>query len=94
MMTLAEMQKEIIENRKRRGWPSATEIHRTALGIMEEAGEFARGLKRERRDEQIDALGDLIVFCLGGLEILGVDVHTLLDKIVTGNKTRSHDGHH
>lgn len=94
MMTLAEMQKEIVENRKRRGWPSAVEIHRTALGIMEEAGEFARGLKHEHRDEQIDALGDIIVFCLGGLEILGVDAQDLLDKIIAANKIRSHEGHH
>lgn len=91
MMTLKEMQTEIIENRKRRGWPSAIDISKTTLGIMEECGEWAKGIKHKDVSRQIDALGDIIVFCLGGLEMLGADAHQVLHDIVTANKDRQYD---
>lgn len=93
-MTLKEMQQEIIANRRRRGWESEHNIDKTALGLAEELGEFVTGIKHKNRDEQIDALGDLIVFALGGLEILGADAQQVLDAIITNNKTRTHHGNH
>ena len=93
-MTLKEMQVEIIANRVRRGWPSATNIDKTVLGLAEELGEFSKGIKHNDDAEMVDALGDLIVFALGGLEILGADAQTVLDAIVENNKTRTHTGFH
>lgn len=76
-MTLQELQIEIIENRKRRGWESAHNIDKTALGLVEEYGELT--LAREEADWQwstdlgdvIDAYVDIAVFALGGLQICG-----------------------
>ena len=51
-------------------------------------------LAKELRDEMIDAVGDIIVFCLGLFEIFGVNGEEVLTKIVENNKTRSHEGHY
>ncbi len=93
-MTLKEMQVEIIANRVRRGWDSAANIDKTVLGLAEELGEFVKGLKHDDYAEKVDALGDLMVFALGGMEMLGADAQFVLDAIVENNKTRTHNGHH
>ena len=87
-------QKRVIAERVRRGWPSATDIGKTVHGLAEEVGEFARALRKKDRDGQIDALGDIIVFCLGGLEILGTDANVVIDTILNDNESRPiRDGH-
>jgi NTP pyrophosphatase (non-canonical NTP hydrolase) len=93
-MTLKEMQTEIIANRTRRGWSSATDIHKTIHGLAEELGEFVKGVKHGDSTEMVDALGDLMIFALGGLEILGADAQSVLDTIIENNKARTHNGHH
>ena len=93
-MSLKDMQIEIIANRIRRKWPSASDIRRTIDGLAEEVGEFAKAVKHNDTPEMIDALGDIMVFCLGGLEILQADAQDILEKIIENNKTRTHTGFH
>jgi NTP pyrophosphatase (non-canonical NTP hydrolase) len=71
----------IIENRTRRGWPSATDLSKTTRGLVEELGEYLRAERKHRlghafgardtKPEVVDALGDVLVYALGALAILG-----------------------
>ncbi len=89
-MSLQELQEEIVQNRIRRGFPSAHDLSKTTKGLEEELEEWKQALAAEDVEEQVDALGDLTVFCLGGLKILGYDAQTVLNRIVGKNKTRTH----
>lgn len=84
----------VVANRKRRGWPSARDLLRTTAGILEEGGEFERARRRGDVDAQADALLDLMVFCLGGLRILGQDVEKELTGVLDRNEIREHEGNH
>ncbi len=79
-MTLVEMQKEIIENRTKRGWESAHNLDKTTAGLYEEIYEWEIAVQTHNRLEMIDALGDTMVFALGGAAILDHDAWVLLDK--------------
>jgi hypothetical protein len=80
MGTYAELQEEIIANRVRRGWTeSATNIDKTVLGLVEEFAEYHAALRKLNIPEQIDGLGDIMVFAMGGLQILG---HRIDDEVV------------
>ena len=66
-----------------------------------ELGELARAYKNsnklparetDQRDEMIDAAGDLMVYCLGLCEMLGVNSEDVLRQIVENNTRRSHTG--
>lgn len=91
---VATLQKRILANRRRRGWPSAHDLSKTIAGLAEEVGEFARSQKKKDRAAAIDALADVVVWCLGGFEILGVDGLEEIAKVVASNETREHEGHH
>jgi NTP pyrophosphatase (non-canonical NTP hydrolase) len=93
-MDLKELQKEIIENRKRRGWSSAGDLSKTTLGLAEEVGEFERARKSNNKLDMLDALADIMVYCLGGFEILEADSLTEVNNVVEINKTRTHNGTH
>jgi len=93
-MELEEMQKEIIANRVRRGFPSATDLSKTTKGLEEEISEWKEALSNNNRELQIDALCDIMVFCLGGLKILGVSATEELTKVIENNKIRTHSHVH
>ena len=102
--SLAELQREIIENRRKRGWASAKDIEKTVLGLAEEVGELARAVRDlQAYDGTLSSTGikgaakelaDIIIFALGGLEILGVDGHTLVNQVVAENANRVYQTHH
>ena len=94
MIDLNKIAKEIIENRKRRLFPSAHDLNKTTSGLAEEVGEWAKALRKVNTDEQVDALVDIMVYCLGGLEILGVNPEEELLAVIEANKKREHTGHH
>ncbi len=71
---LQELQTEIIENRKRRGWESAHNIDKTVLGLVEEYGELVIARETSGVDEVVDAYVDIAVFALGGLLICGTRI--------------------
>lgn len=94
MLDLLAIQKEVISNRKRRRMVSAHDLSRTSLGLLEESGEFERARKTGNMPGMIDALVDVIVFCLGGLEIIGANANIELPKVIEHNKIRDHIGTH
>ena len=94
MMDLNEAGFRVIENRKRRGWPSADDLSKTTCGLAEEVGEFETSRKQADGLGMVDALIDVMVFCLGGLTILGRDIEAELQKVLKENESREHTGSH
>ena len=93
-MSLKKLQVEIIENRKARGWASANDLSKTTCGLAEEIGEFERARKSQNKLDMLDALADIMVYCLGGFEILEANSLEEVTKVVEINKNRSHTGTH
>jgi NTP pyrophosphatase (non-canonical NTP hydrolase) len=90
-MGLFEMQKEVFENKKKRSF-NITDVGKEIILMTEELGELAKAYKNGNKEQQVDAVGDIMVYCLGLCEILGVNSEELLRKIIDRNKTRTHTG--
>ena len=90
-MNLKELQKEVYENKKRRGF-NVSDVGKEVVLMVEELGELARAVKNQSNEDMVDAVGDLMVYCLGLCEILGIDAQNVIEKIVENNKTREHTG--
>jgi NTP pyrophosphatase (non-canonical NTP hydrolase) len=86
--SLAELQREVIANRICRRFASATDLNRTTCGLAEEVGEFERARKVNDEEGMVDALADIMVYCLGGFEILRRDAHREVAAVVEKNKSR------
>jgi NTP pyrophosphatase (non-canonical NTP hydrolase) len=100
MIDLHQLQQEIYQNKVNRGF-NVTDVGKEIVLMAEELGELARAYKNsnklparetDRRDEMIDAVGDLMVYCLGLCEMLGANSEDVLLQIVENNKRRSHTG--
>lgn len=100
MIDLRELQREIIQNKINRGF-NVTDVGKEIVLMVEELGELARAYKNSdkrpapdvsHKDEMVDAVGDLMVYCLGLCEMLDVDGAEVLEEIVLRNKTRTHTG--
>ncbi|MEZ4861740.1 MAG: MazG nucleotide pyrophosphohydrolase domain-containing protein [Caldilineaceae bacterium] len=100
MIDLGELQQEIYDNKVRRNW-NVTDVGKEIVLMVEELGELARAYKNsnklpaaaiDQREEIIDALGDLMVYCLGLCEMMEVNAETVLTAIVENNKKRTHTG--
>ena len=96
-----ELQKQIFQNKVKRGF-NVTDLGKEIILMAEELGELAKAYKKsnkkpakeiDNRNDIIDAIGDLMVYCLGSCEMLGVNSEDVLKNIVEGNKTRVHAGH-
>lgn len=94
MIDLSEIAREVIKNRERRGFPSAHDLSKTTAGLAEEVGEWAKAHRKNNHAEMVDALVDIIVYCLGGLEILEEEPEAAIITVIEQNKVRSHSGHH
>ena len=100
MIDLHELQREIYANKVRRNW-NVTDIGKEIVLMTEELGELARAYKNskklpaaeiDQRAEIVDAIGDLMVYCLGLSEMMGVNAEEVLTAIVENNRSRSHTG--
>lgn len=100
MIDLPELQRAIYANKVRRGW-NVTDVGKEIVLMVEELGELARAYKNsnklpaaeiDQRAEIVDAIGDLMVYCLGLSEMMGVNAAEVLTQIVETNKGRSHTG--
>ena len=100
MIDLGEVQREIYANKVQRNW-NVTDVGKEIVLMVEELGELARAYKNsnklpadqiDQREEIIDAVGDLMVYCLGLSEMMGVNAEEVLTAIVENNKKRSHTG--
>ena len=100
MIDLQQLQREIYQNKIRRGF-NVTDVGKEIVLMAEELGELARAYKNSdklpapdisHKDEMVDAIGDLMVYCLGLCEMLAVNSETVLQTIVEHNQTRTHTG--
>ncbi len=99
-MSLSELQKEIFRNKTDRGF-NVTDVGKEIILMAEELGELARAYKNSdkkpareinNRDSITDAIGDLMAYCLGLCEMLGVDSGEILKGIIENNRKREHTG--
>ena len=100
MTDLSKLQKEIYQNKLNKGF-NVIDIGKEIILMTEELGELARAYKNSdkkpaqeisHKDEMIDAIGDLMVYCLGLCEMLGINSNEILEKVVENNKKRTHTG--
>ena len=100
MIDLRQLQREIYQNEVNRGF-NVTDVGKEIVLMVEELGELAHAYKNSdklpapnlsHREEMVDAVGDLMVYCLGLCEMLGVSSEDVLQTIVENNKTRTHTG--
>lgn len=92
MLNLSKAQKEIFENKKRKGF-NTTDVGKEIVLMTEELGELAKAFKNKNKNDMSDAVGDLMVYCLGLCEILNVNSEELVENIVKQNETRAHSGY-
>lgn len=99
-MDLQELQKRIFQNKAGRGF-NVTDVGKEIILMAEELGELAKAYKNSdkkpareisNKDEMIDAVGDMMVYCLGLCEMLGVSSVDVLKRIVNENEKRRHTG--
>jgi len=100
MINLRELQQTIYQNKVNRNF-NVMDVGKEIVLMVEELGELARAYKNSdkqpapyisHKDEMIDAVGDLMVYCLGLCEMLEVNSADVLTEIVENNKTRTHTG--
>ena len=100
MDSLQKLQKEIYQNKVEKGF-NVTDVGKEIVFMTEELGELARAYKKSdhkeareisNKEEIIDAVGDIMVYCLGLCEMLGVDSEEVLQDIIEQNKHRTHSG--
>ena len=100
MIDLKKVQTTIYQNKVNRNF-NVTDVGKEIVLMVEELGELARAYKNSdkrpapaisHKEEMVDAVGDLMVYCLGLCEMLQVDSETVLQTIVENNKTRTHTG--
>ena len=91
-MDLQKTQKEIYQNKVERGF-NVSDIGKEIILIIEEVGELSRSFRDKNKEEMVDAVGDIMIYCLGLCEILGVDSEKVIQKIVDNNKKRTHRSH-
>ncbi len=98
MINLTKLQKEVYQNKVEKGF-NVTDVAKEIVLIVEELGELARAYKKSdkkpvpgisNKDEILDAVGDMMVYCLGLCEMLGADSEKLLAKIVENNRKRTY----
>jgi hypothetical protein len=53
-------------------------------------GELARNQRRGNREGVVDSITDLLVYCLGLYEILGVDGDAEMDRVLTDIESRQY----
>jgi len=100
MGSLHELQKDIFQNKVDKGF-NITDVGKEIVLMTEELGELAKAYKKSdhkdaeeisNKDEIVDAVGDLMVYCLGLCEMLGVGSEEVIKNIVEQNKGRLHSG--
>ncbi len=100
MIDLRGLQQAIYQNKVRRGF-NVSDVGKEIVLMVEELGELARAYKNSdkrpvpeisQREEMVDAVGDLMVYCLGLCEMLQADAAEVLQEIVARNETREHTG--
>ncbi len=87
-MTLKEIQKEILENKRRHGF-NTTNIEQEFCYLYGEVAEAYEAYYKEK-DTFPEELADVAIFLLGIAEIKGVDLYSEILKKVQKNKDREY----
>lgn len=88
-MTLKEIQKEILENKKRHGF-NTSNIEQEFCYLYGEVSE-AYDAYYKQKDTFPEELADVAIFLLGIAEIKGVDLESEIIKKVSKNKGRTYE---
>ncbi|MBN2394801.1 MAG: hypothetical protein JXR84_28985 [Anaerolineae bacterium] len=100
MIDLLALQRAIYENKINRDF-NVTDVGKEIVLMVEELGELAHAYKNSNKrsaadishkEEMVDAVGDLMVYCLGLCEMFEVNSEAVLQTIVENNRTRTHTG--
>jgi len=90
---LTELQRRIYVNKLAKGFNTDSDeagINREICFLSEELGELARSHRRGDRTGVIDAVTDLVVYCLGLYEILGIDGDAEVDRVLREIEARQY----
>ncbi len=100
MIDLLKLQRSIYQNKVDRNF-NVSDVGKEIVLMVEELGELANAYKRSdkrpapdisEKADIVDAVGDLMIYCLGLCEMLQVNSEKVLENINAHNKTRSHEG--
>lgn len=87
-MSLKEIQKEILENKKRHGF-NTTNLEQEFCYLYGEVSEAYEAYYKQK-DTFPEELADIAIFLLGIAEIKGIDLETEIIKKVNKNKARTY----
>ncbi|MFA5126961.1 MAG: hypothetical protein WC465_03115 [Patescibacteria group bacterium] len=99
-MDLKTLQERIYQNKLNRKF-NTEDVGKEIILLTEELGELAKAYKHsnkkiakeiDNKEEILDAIGDITVYCLGLFAMLDVDSSKILESIVSNNETRTHTG--
>ena len=76
-------------HRARREFLSSHNVFKTTEDLREGLARWENSLKTASLEGQIDALGQIIVCCLGCLETLGCDTEKVLRETVLNEKVKA-----
>ena len=100
MIDLLKLQRSVYQNKVDRNF-NVSDVGKEIVLMVEELGELANAYKRSdkrpapdisEKADMVDAVGDLMIYCLGLCEMLQVNSEKVLENINAHNKTRSHEG--
>jgi NTP pyrophosphatase (non-canonical NTP hydrolase) len=88
MLDIKQLQKQIYENKVRKGF-NTTNVHQEFCYLIEETGEACRAYNRKLPDLG-EELADIAIYVMGLAEILNVDLEEEILKKVTKNENREY----
>jgi len=90
-LTIKGIQKRIWDNKIKKGF-NTTDISKEFLYLTEELGEAVRAYRKDNKDELTEEVTDLIIYCLGMMEMLGKDGYKEIIKKIEKNEKRKYQG--
>lgn len=75
-------------HKAQREFLSSHNVFKTTEDLRQELGRWENSLKTANLEGQIDALGQIVVCCLGCLETLGCDTEKVLRETVLNEKAK------
>ena len=81
-------QNKVIEWANEKGLINPNNVNRQALKLTEEVGELASAIIKDKREEQIDAIGDIQVVLIILCKQLGIDYNEALNSAYNVIKDR------
>lgn len=90
-LTIKELQGRIFDNKVKKGF-NTTDISKEFLYLTEELGEAVRAYRKDSNGELAEEITDLVIYCLGILEMLGKDGYEEIIKKIKKNENREYQG--